>query len=88
MEGPAQHASSRFLDSCGNVCDADFDQDSIIGYADMSAIAAAIGTTNSNFDLTEPIGGVVTLDDYDAFTAQFASTPGPSGTTSGTLACP
>ncbi len=75
-------------DSCGNVCDGDFDQDSIIGYPDMGALSANIGTTNSNFDLTEPVGDTVTVDDANAFSGLFGTTPGPSGTTAGTLACP
>ena len=75
-------------DSCGNVCDADFDQDSLVGYSDMSALQANIGTENSAFDLTEPIGGLVTTDDFNAFSALFGSPPGPSGTTSGTVGCP
>ncbi len=75
-------------DSCGNVCDGDFDQDSIMGYHDMGALTAAVGTTNSNFDLTEPIGDTVTNLDAAVFADLFGTTPGPSGTTSGTLACP
>ena len=75
-------------DSCGNVCDADFDQNSVVGYSDLGALTGAISTTNSNFDLTEPIGGAVTLQDVEVLTALFGRAPGPSGTTSGTVACP
>jgi len=75
-------------DSCGNVCDADFDQDSVVAFSDMTYLQANIGTTNSNFDLTEPIGDELTMEDFNAFKAAYLSAPGPSGTTSGTLACP
>ena len=75
-------------DSCGNLCDGDFDQDSIIGYPDMGRLSANVGTTNSNFDLTEPVGDGVGEADANALMALFGTTPGPSGTTTGTLACP
>jgi hypothetical protein len=75
-------------DSCGNLCDGDFDQDSSTGFPDMGALSANIGTANSNFDLTEPVGDGVGEADANALTALFGTTPGPSGTTTGTLACP
>lgn len=75
-------------DSCGNLCDADFDQDSIVGFSDMGALSANIGTANANVDLTEPVGDEITMADTEALSALFGSPAGPSGTTTGTDACP
>ncbi len=75
-------------DSCGNVCDADFDQNSAVAFSDMTHFQANVGTTNANFDLTEPIGDLVTMEDFNVFQAAYLSAPGPSGTTTGTVACP
>lgn len=75
-------------DSCGNVCDGDFDQNSVVGYSDVGALTGAVGTTNPNLDVTEPIGDVITTADSQALAARFGAPPGPSGTTPGTTACP
>ncbi|MBW2542509.1 MAG: thrombospondin type 3 repeat-containing protein [Deltaproteobacteria bacterium] len=46
-------------DGCGNLCDADYDNDGTVGFGD-----------------------------FGFFVANFGSSPGPSGTTAGTTACP
>ena len=58
---PAQDDTDQ--DKCGNVCDGDFDQDGIVGYPDFGQMSAAVGSISPNFDVTEPIGDVITPED-------------------------
>jgi hypothetical protein len=75
-------------DSCGNACDADYDQDGRVTFADFGAFSAAFGSFEMAKDHTEPVTGEVGASDYGFFTFAFGGVPGPSGTTSGTSACP
>jgi len=75
-------------DDCGNLCDADYDNDGNIGFVDFGAFTAAFGTGDLEKDHTEPVIGPPGFVDFGFFTANFGATPGPSGTTVGTTACP
>jgi hypothetical protein len=84
------------LDGCGNLCDADYDQSGAVGFPDFGQFATAFGTTDAVKchaepippDLPDFIGCTVGFPDFGFFTGAFGSVPGPSGTTSGTTACP
>jgi len=75
-------------DSCGNLCDADYDDDGTVNFIDFSAFSFAFGSSDLEKDHTEPVAGNINFIDFSFFSNAFGSTPGPSGTTSGTTACP
>jgi hypothetical protein len=78
-------------DDCGNLCDANYDQGGTVGFSDYGGFAANFGGTNELYMHKEPIDGDVRqvgFGDFGFFAANFGSTPGPSGTTPGTVACP
>jgi hypothetical protein len=78
-------------DGCGNLCDADYDNNGVVGFPDFGAFTANFGTTNQLYMHAEPLdspGRAVGFPDFGFYTANFGRTPGPSGTTSGTIACP
>ena len=76
-------------DSCGNACDADYDDSGVTGFPDFGQFVAAFLGTDQEKCHIEPIPGcVVGFPDFGAFVGMFLSPPGPSGTTSGTTACP
>jgi hypothetical protein len=78
-------------DHCGNLCDADYDQNGIAGWSDYGFFSQCFATTNELCQHVEPIGGgrPAGFSDFGAFlTTLFGETPGPSGTTAGTTACP
>lgn len=77
-------------DACGNICDADYNQDGVVSFGDFGYFTGqCFGTDNPVCDHTEPIGdGVVGFGDFGRFTSMFGSVPGPSGPTTGTIACP
>jgi hypothetical protein len=72
-------------DDCGNLCDADYDNDGTVGFG---AFSANFGTTNELYNHTEPVTDAVGFGDFGFFTSWFGAVPGPSGTTIGTIACP
>jgi hypothetical protein len=81
------------LDGCGNRCDADFNQDGIVGAADFSRYAAQFGLpvppADPNLDIhPDPPDGVIGAGDFSVLAGAFGGPPGPSGTTSGTTPCP
>jgi hypothetical protein len=81
-------------DDCGNRCDGDFDQNGIVNVVDLSDIVInGYGSTNGKYDVQTPhdtaTGGVTTVVDLsDEILNKYGTVPGPSGTTSGTTACP
>jgi hypothetical protein len=81
-------------DGCGNACDGDYDNDGDTDDTDYGVIVGAFGTTDPEFQHREPIGyggadpAVVDWVDLGDFTLMYGGVPGPSGTTSGTTACP
>ena len=84
---PAQNDTDG--DDCGNLCDADYTNSGHVGIADFNEFRTAFDTTDEEKCHTEPIAGcTVGLLDFDFFISAFLGTPGPSGTTAGTTACP
>ncbi len=78
------------LDDCGNLCDADYDNDGIVGILDFGQFVNAY-LTNDEEKIHrdgQVAGGTVGLLDLGLFGALYLTVPGPSGTTSGTKACP
>ncbi len=84
---PAQDDTD--ADGCGNLCDADYVQSGTVSIADFGRFALCFGTPDEICQHAEPIGGrLVGIGDFGFFVNSFAIGPGPSGTTSGTKACP
>jgi len=77
-------------DGYGNACDADTNNDFIVGIPDFGTFTATFGDTGSpdagradtNCD------GIVGIPDFGTFTASFDESPGPSGKScAGTIPC-
>jgi len=76
-------------DDCGNLCDADYTSSGYVGIADFNEFRTVFGTTDEEKCHIEPIPDcTVGLFDFEFFMSAFLGTPGPSGTTAGTTACP
>jgi hypothetical protein len=76
-------------DDCGNYCDADYDQNGVPGFPDFGQFGIAFGGTNEEMCHVGTIPGcIVGFPDFGFFGANFGVTPGPSGSTAGTTACP
>jgi hypothetical protein len=76
-------------DDCGNLCDADYDNSGIVGFADFGQFITAFNTNDEEKCHVESIPGcTVGFQDYGFFVNSFNRAPGPSGTTAGTIACP
>ncbi len=73
-------------DGFGNLCDADYDNDGVVGFSDFGAYAQNFGTSNELYMHAEPVGGgrLVGFGDFGFFSSNFGSSPGPSGE----LPCP
>jgi hypothetical protein len=75
-------------DSCGNRCDADYDNDGIVGFLDFGQFGGAFGkSTDLEKDHSEPNTGPVGFLDFAIFGQLFGKPAGPSGTSPGTTAC-
>jgi hypothetical protein len=76
-------------DDCGNLCDADYDDSGLVNFPDFGAFGGALGTTEEEKVHTDPVSGkTVGHRDWGFFVWALNTVPGPSGTTSGTTACP
>jgi len=76
-------------DDCGNFCDADYDNSGTVSFGNFGAFSIAFGGSDEEFCHVGVIPGcVVGFDDFGFFSGAFGGPPGPSGTTSGTTACP
>jgi formylglycine-generating enzyme required for sulfatase activity len=80
-------------DGYGTACDADFNNDGVVGGPDFAQFVASFGSSagdpeyDSSLDLNEDggIGG----PDYGAFLSRFGESPGPSGLAcAGSIPCP
>lgn len=63
-------------DGFGNACDADFDDNCVINFLDISAFAPEFNSTNPLFDIDG--NGAVNFLDYIQVTTAFGGQPGPS----------
>jgi hypothetical protein len=74
-------------DGCGDICDADYNNDGIVGSPDFGIFKATFGLTegapNYNPLADHNCDGVVGSPDFGVFKGQFGGVPGPSG-----LGCP
>ena len=79
-------------DDCGNLCDADYNQDGVVDFADFGEFSVCFGLTGcAEKQHREPISDARLVDfgDFGYFALAFnAGPPGPSATTIGTIACP
>ncbi len=64
-------------DGFGNACDADFNQDCIINFADLSFLKSVFLTAHPDADLNSD--GVVSFGDLARMRQAFLTSPGPSG---------
>ncbi len=65
-------------DGYGNRCDADFDNNCMVDFVDMSMFKAAMFSTQAMYDLNSD--GNVDWVDLSEFKAMFLQAPGPNGT--------
>jgi Thrombospondin type 3 repeat len=74
-------------DGYGNACDADTNNDGIIGGPDFGSFTSNFGATGPNvadLNCDQVVGG----PDFGKFTASFGGAPGPSGLScAGTIPC-
>jgi hypothetical protein len=76
------------MDWCGNLCDADYDQDGTTGFLDFGQFTGAFATTDLEKDHTKPVTGPPGFIDFGFFTGRFGDGgAGPSGFSPGTTAC-
>jgi hypothetical protein len=77
------------LDKCGNICDANYDQLGTVGFVDFGDFSVGFGGGDELLCHVQPIPGcTVGFPDFGYFSNAFGLPPGPSGTTTGTVACP
>jgi len=77
------------FDYCGNLCDADYDNDGHVGFSDFGELLRCWGWCCEEMRHREPVTDcIVSFSDFGFMVANFGGTPGPSGTTPGTIACP
>jgi len=70
-------------DGCGDLCDADYDQDGGSGLLDFGVVKSAFGSSSGQplYDARADMDcdGSVGLLDFGFFKAEFGGAPGPSG---------
>jgi hypothetical protein len=70
-------------DGLGNACDADYDNDNIVGLSDFGALRAAYGavTGDAGFDanIDSDDDGSIGLSDFGLLRSTYSSAPGPGG---------
>jgi hypothetical protein len=78
-------------DDCGNLCDADYNQNGRVDTGDFGFfLRECFGQNNQLCQHTPPINSttLVSIADFGFFLQNFGGVPGPSGLTAGTTACP
>ena len=79
------------LDDCGNLCDADYNNDGVVGFPDFGFFLQHCFKPDPPELVchTEPVPGCTCgFSDFGFMVSRFGGVPGPSGTTLGTTACP
>jgi len=64
-------------DGYGNICDADLNNDGLVGFSDFSLFRVSFGTTDPDADFDG--NGLVGFSDFSIFRVMFGGPPGPSG---------
>jgi hypothetical protein len=71
------------FDGYGNACDADYNDDGVVGLPDFARLANAFGTVQGHPDFDPAVDvngdGVIGLPEYGFLGSAFGGTPGPSG---------
>ena len=80
-------------DGYGNTCDADFDDNGVVGLSDYLTLGQAFGKTSAssgwNPEIDSNGDGVIGLADFLGFGGSFGRAPGPSGLAcAGSVPCP
>ena len=77
-------------DGYGNTCDADTNQDNIVGIPDFGTFSANFGGSgHPTVSADTTCDGIVGIPDFGTATARFGSSVGPSGLScAGTTPCP
>jgi hypothetical protein len=76
-------------DGYGNTCDADTNQDNIVGIPDFGTLVATFGQTGPGLVADFTCDGVVGIPDFATAAAMFGLSVGPSGLAcAGTTPCP
>ena len=91
VANPTQLDTNR--DGYGNACDADYDNDGVVGTSDFMALRAAYGATVGdpayNPDLDANGDGAIGSAEFALLRASFGFAPGPSGLScAGSIPCP
>lgn len=72
-------------DGCGNRCDADADNNGVVGAGDFALWKAGFGNASPgppfNPDVDFDVSGVIGAGDFAIWKSSFGGPPGPSGTT-------
>jgi hypothetical protein len=88
-EHPNSDQDDTDADFCGNLCDADYEQNGSIGAGDFNGFRSGWLLEEPLYKGTQPVeGALVGAGDFNYFRSAWLGTPGPSGTTPGTVACP
>jgi hypothetical protein len=70
-------------DGYGNACDADYDQNGVVGASDFNALRAAFGTSSGDAAYRAEVDcnsdGLIGAPDFQCFKRLFGNPPGPSG---------
>ncbi len=64
-------------DGYGNVCDADFNNDELVNFADLAVFKSGFGGSDPVIDLNGD--GLVNFADLALFKSRFGGAPGPAG---------
>jgi hypothetical protein len=80
-----KHQTDSDEDGFGNACDADYDQNGVVGISDFNRIQRVFGTSIGHPDFEEVVDcnadAVIGVPDFECFKRQFGGPPGPSGLT-------
>ncbi|MDJ0866544.1 MAG: thrombospondin type 3 repeat-containing protein [Myxococcota bacterium] len=91
LANPDQRDANR--DGYGNACDADYDDDGLVGIADFNRLRSRFGSTDADpgFDPEVDVDGdgAVGIVDFNRLRGSFGEPPGPSGLAcAGSAPCP
>jgi len=80
-------------DGYGNACDADYDDNGMVGLSDFLAFGSVFGSSSGspgwNAEMDANGDGTIGVNDFLAFGGSFGAGPGPSGLTcAGSVPCP
>jgi hypothetical protein len=81
VSNPGQCDTNR--DGYGNACDADYDNNGVVGISDFNILRSHFGQRDHDPDFDPDVDsncdGAIGIPDFNALRSQFARPPGPSG---------